>query len=100
LQQLLHTAGVGRSEDTVAWSLACRSDEGRGRALAQTQTRTAKPGQSWGAEFAFKLGAQGFGAAGQAGDVVADVRNYQWPRLEREHSVERRHTVRVGWGYF
>src|SRR5262249_16816816 len=88
MQQLLHAAGVGGSQDALAWSCACCCDERRRRALAQAQTWTPAPGRPCGAQIPLQFAAQSLGAASHASDVVADVRNHQWPWLEREHPVE------------
>ncbi|MGB9464979.1 MAG: hypothetical protein WBR10_07690 [Candidatus Acidiferrum sp.] len=38
------------------------------------------------------------GTAGQAGDIVADVRHNGRARDERKHSVERRNAMNLRWG--
>ncbi len=87
--------GGGGSQDAVPGSFAGGRDQSGGRALAQAQTRGAAHGGA-GRRVLFELLANPAGAAGEAGNVFADISHHRSPQLQREHVVERRDPVDFG----
>jgi hypothetical protein len=82
---------------------SCRGDQGRGSALAQTETLAAQPdGASsgtrgaCGAKLTFQFGTNFIRAARDTANVITDVGYDLRTRLERKHSIERDHSMNFG----
>ncbi len=98
--QRLHGFRRSGRQYSFTESLAGRTDQCRGSALAQTQTRAAKPGGAsarargtCGTKHTFQFGTKPFRAACDASNVVTDVGYNRGTGRERKHSIERRHTM-------
>src|SRR5271155_3825869 len=79
------------------------ADQCRGSTLAQAQALAAKPGsasisasRTYWAERTFQFSAKFIRATREACDIVTDMRDDRRTRLERKHSIERRHAMNLG----
>src|SRR5271155_3024976 len=94
---------MGRSKHALLSFLVGRAEQHRWSAFAEAQALAAQPngaaaraGGARRTESAFEFSAKFLRTLRHAGNVIANVRDNFWARLERKHPIERRYAVNFG----